>query len=516
MSRWLRRWIIIAIVVLLLAALCAGGLWFWNAHVFVDGQVYPKNADTLDLRGTGITPEHYQKVHALLPDCEILWDVPFQGAYYAQDTREMTLTSLTEGDIAALDCFARLERVDAENCSDYAMLAALKQRRPEVEVTYTVTVNGRMYPSDARKLILTDITEEELALLQWLPELTAVDATAVTDLELIPVLAEALPHCDISYQVPLGGEYYPHTADSLTLTGADPEELAAMLPWLPQVKTVRLTDPIPKAEALLSLPERFPGIAFSWESHLYGTTVTQTATLVDLTDIPLESTDSLKAALACYPNVETVILSGCGLDNETLAAFREAHRAEYKVIWTVRLGTLNVRTDAVYYIPVKYGSYALTDAQVENLRYCEDMVCIDLGHNEITHCDWAAYMPKLKYLVLADAPVKDISGLEGRTQLVFLELFLTQVQDLSPLESCTALEDLNLSYTWCYPGPVSRMPWLKRLWWAQCPWGQSAFRKYLPDTELGFIYASSTGGSWREGQNYYDMRDLVGMGYMTG
>ena len=145
------------------------------------------------------------------------------------------------------------------------------------------------------------------------------------------------------------------------------------------------------------------------------------------------------------------------------------------------------------------------------------MVCVDIGHaKKVTSCAWAANMPKLKYLVLAETGISDISPLEGLEELVFLELFLSRVRDLTPLKSCTALEDINLCYTHGDPAPLGEMKWLKRVWWTGNWKAKRDLPKLLPDTQLEFSSPSSTGKGWREGQHYYAMRDLIGMKYMTG
>lgn len=41
-------------------------------------------------------------------------------------------------------------------------------------------------------------------------------------------------------------------------------------------------------------------------------------------------------------------------------------------------------------------------------------------------------------------------------------------------------------------------------------------REALPNTEFVTNQESSTGGGWRTSQNYYDMRDMLGMHYMHG
>ncbi len=124
-------------------------------------------------------------------------------------------------------------------------------------------------------------------------------------------------------------------------------------------------------------------------------------------------------------------------------------------------------------------------------------------------------MPNLKYLIAADCQLLDIEPLTGLDQLVYLEIFMTRVTDYSPLLTCTALEDLNICYTQGDPEIIKQMTWLKRLWWAGCPIEEEEFQAYLPDTKLSFYRGSSTGRGWRSGQHYYDMRDLLGMPYLT-
>ena len=192
---------------------------------------------------------------------------------------------------------------------------------------------------------------------------------------------------------------------------------------------------------------------------------------------------------------------------------------DIRFVWSVNLGGLEVRTDATYFIPTKY-DVKVSNADLKELKYCVDMVCVDVGHMKyVTRCDWAAHMPKLKYLILADTNVRDITPLTGLKELTFVELFLTPVRDYSPLLTCPSLEDLNLCYTHGDPEPVTRITWLKRLWWAgswtaRVKFGDT-FRENIPGCELNFTTESSTGEGWRTGENYYAMRDLLGMSYMT-
>jgi pyruvate,orthophosphate dikinase len=70
---------------------------------------------------------------------------------------------------------------------------------------------------------------------------------------------------------------------------------------------------------------------------------------------------------------------------------------------------------------------------------------------KIKNCDFVAFMPHLKYLILADTKVTDLTPLTGLKELAFLELFMLDIKDYAPLESLTGLEDLNLYYTFGDP-----------------------------------------------------------------
>ena len=123
-----------------------------NAHIFVEEAAYAKDSTFLDLRNTGVSLEHYETVRSQLPDCEIRYDLPFQGGFYPDDTKELKLSSLTAEEVALLDYLPQLETVDARGCRDYAQLLALQQRRPDCRVRYTVTILDQEYGEDTTEL----------------------------------------------------------------------------------------------------------------------------------------------------------------------------------------------------------------------------------------------------------------------------------------------------------------------------------------------------------------------------
>ena len=132
--------------------------------------------EVLDLRQMAVTAEEYEKLRAALPDCEILWRIPFQGQVWDMDTRELTITELTPEDLEILGLFPQLQTVDASRCPDLEQLAQLKNRYPQLNVEYQVAVGGQQVKSDTEFLELKDADPAELQqALAFLPEVKTVE-----------------------------------------------------------------------------------------------------------------------------------------------------------------------------------------------------------------------------------------------------------------------------------------------------------------------------------------------------
>ena len=235
---------------------------------------------------------------------------------------------------------------------------------------------------------------------------------------------------------------------------------------------------------------------------------------IDLSGMEIESAQWVEERIRDMPKLRKVIMCDCGLGDEEMDALNRRYE-DIRFVWTVRMGRISVRTDTNYFAPVVTGDY-VTEIDLGPLKYCTDVVAVDLGHMAVRTCDWARNMTKLQYLILADTGITDISPLASCEDLIFLELFLTAVRDYSPLLSCTRLEDLNLCYSYGSAEPVKQMTWLKRLWWDGNPYETKGLEEYLPDTECNFSSGSSTGGTWRLGQRYKEQRDILGMPYCVG
>lgn len=507
--------VVIAVILILLAAVIGGAVWFYTSHIFAGGKVFARDAEILDLRGTGISVEEYETLKEQMSDSEILWDVPFQGKAYPNDTTELTITTISEADLELLAYLPELAVIHAEGYTDYAALQKLQDTYPQCQVCYTVTIDGQAYAQDATEVTVAALTEADLELLAYLPQVTRVNADGCRNYDQLKALYEQHPDWQISYQLEIGGKEYDMSVTELTLEKPDMAELAEKLMYLPKLEKVMLVHPDAEAETLLALRESYPEISIQWQVEVLGVEATTEQEEIDISALDVDSTDVIGEIMEYFPDAEKVYVGKCQLDNDTLAAYREEKRADYKVVWQMDVWYVTVRTDDTWFMPGKYKK-GLTQEAAKLLRYCEDMICIDIGHKPVQTIEWVENMPNLKYMILTDTPVRTIEPLRHCKELIYLEIDYTIISDYSPLLECTKLEDLNLGKTHGDITPITQMTWLKNLWWMDLAWDKrDVVQEALPNTHCQFEMGKTSGAGWRELQNYYDMRDILGMYYMS-
>ena len=548
MSKRPKRLLQILLIAAALTGFALGGFQLYSKHyVNLNGVSYPIDAEILDLSGkplrnwerlvrfsrlrqvdlrqTGITPEQYSRLRELLPDCNILWELPFQDGFLSLGTKTLCLSGLTMEEVELLDYLPQLSIVEAWDCRDYDALLALQQRRPECKVLYNVELAGQLYDCDTRSLVLTDLSDPgELQALSYFPRLQSVHFTGkLPPSAELRRLRQERPDTVFTWEKEISGMRLHSSLTELDLSGTrglTSAGLGELLGYFPELAVLYLGRTDLPQEALLALEKGKPGLFVVWDMELCGVSVSRDAAEADLSGQAVTDLPALEEQLSLLPNLERVIMAGCGIPSEEMDELNKRHE-DIRFVWSVNLGGIELRTDATYFAPNKY-YIEVGDDDLQELRYCEDLICVDIGHMRgVTNCDWAVYLPKLRYLIIADTNIRDISPLSNLSELVFLELFMSPIRDYSPLLECKKLEDLNLGYTYGSYEPILQMTWLKRLWWPgnlkALNWSaRSALRQALPDAKMNFVAGSSTGEGWRTGEHYYEMRDLMGMPYMTG
>ena len=511
--------ILIFLAAAVLTALIAlGTVLYLITHVVIDFHSYPRNAQVLDLREEEISVEHYEKLRAQMPGCEIHWNIPFQGGLYPEDTETLKVTALSQEDLRALGCFTQLKTLDAAGCADYENLLAFQENNPQVEVRFEITLSGQTYSNDQTKVELAGLSREEVPLLDCFRDLKTLVLGGGTYTDSLEAIEDYCAQGDVELLVTIGGKELPTDRAAAELTGVTQEEMA-LLSLLPELKQVTFLLPEADAQSLIAYREENPQIQVTWEQEICGVRFSCDVEEVDLSEGEITSLEEVEEAMAYFPDAQSVFLGECGLENDDIAGYRDRVREDYKVVWTVRFGgVFPTRTDTKIFAPgLKGCPVAFTDKISYNLRYCEDIVCMDLGHmGGISDVSFLAYMPNLEYLILAHTSVQYIDAISNCKKLKFLELDWSGIKDLAPLAGCTSLEDLNFGNTWPEVDGILGMTWLKNVYMI---FGSSAdahrIAQALPDTTVITSGTATVASGWRRLPNYYAMRDCLGEPYMN-
>lgn len=529
--------IFLLVLVLVLGAAVAGMAWFLGSHIFVEGHAYPSGAQELDLRSRKLSVAEYEAVREQLPDCEIIWSVPFQGTVRDSNAASLSLTQLSAEDLDMLSYFPELKAVDAAGCRDYELLMELQRRYPNIALEYTVNIGGTEYANTATSVVATDLSDEEISLFAYLPALETVDARACKDTARLAETASTYEKVKLQYQVELLGQTFTESVTQARFEKPDAAQLAGKLPGLTSLKTVHLVEPEGTAEELRQLMAECPNMTITWDKTVLGKTFNSADKEYDLSALALSDTKlpgwtyiamdteetnaiirKVEEAMAYFPNAEKVILPEYCLDNEAMGEFREKMRPEYKVVWSVYITRKPIRTDKEIIHSSAMG-VCFIDEQSYDLKYCEDAVIVDIGHSYIKYIDWLEYMPKLRFLILTDNWIKDLTPISTCKNLEYLEIYWNKhIPDYSPLVECTALRDLNLSGTYADPTPLYQMTWLETLWANDTKFTaeeQQKLRESLPNTLIHIAQADYTAGGWRQVPRYFEMRDMMGLPYNT-
>ena len=240
-----------------------------------------------------------------------------------------------------------------------------------------------------------------------------------------------------------------------------------------------------------------------------GKTYPESAEYIDLGDQVVTDFDGLIAFLEQMPSLRRVDMWATRMDREhcDLLASRFP---DIRWGWTMVLKG----TDHEHLIRTDYTSWSTlhnntstqhTGEDFGILKYCWNLMALDVGHNNVTSLDFLYDLPDLRVLIIACNHVTDITPIASLKNLEYAELFKNDIQDLSPLAGLPHLLDLNICFNHVEDyAPLKSLTTLKRLW-------MFASQKYnvqpdradvddlaaaLPDTQIDSTHYS-TAGTWR-------------------
>lgn len=455
--------ITVLVILAVLSVAAAGGMlayiYYQNTHIFVEGQAYPLDATYLDLREEDISFAHFDAVQSQLPGCTVVWNVPFQGKKVSSDSAEITISNPSSEDIRILgQYFPKLRTINAGGCDNYETLEQMQAALPQVKVAYQIALGGSFVDPAVTELDLEpgdydlDTLKEALLYLRQVTDVTIhkLDLT----LEQFQTLREAFPEITFHYTVYLLDQEQSSDVTALDLSRmqeTDLDQVARKLSLLPELETVELcgsdgTSKLTEQEAK-TLIAAAPDAVFHYAFDFYGQTLSTDMEEVKLKGLKISDDEeqTVRDALDLLSNCKRFVLEDCGLSNETLAKLRDDYRDRTKIVWRVYFGKGSSLTD----VQVIRCVYDLKDSNCSALRYCEDAVYADFGHDEyLNDSSFLEGMTSLEVVILSGSPIKDLTPLANCKNLRILEIAnCGYVTDLSPLAACEKLEMLNISYT---------------------------------------------------------------------
>ena len=330
---------------------------------------------------------------------------------------------------------------------------------------------------------------------------------------------------------PAATEAIRTTVAAVTTTVAVPQTAVAQVTAAPKTETKPVKAepaPLPAPEAEKN-PAAQPVPAEAAESDGSSVTYKGKQFSTDITELDLSGKKiseaelpELKEIAAKLPNLQKLILCDCGLSNETLANLQ--NELGIRVVWRVKLGTKwSLRTDAVAFsvLIMDYKHVRMTSADLEVLKYCPDLLALDLGHQAITDLSKIAeYLPNLRLLILADNQISDLSPLANLQHLHYLELFVNRVTDLSPLSGLKELVDVNISYNPISDiSPLLNAPMMQRVWLEHTNVsadGVNQLRETYPEAKIVNIGKGSVDQGWRWGNARYEQMMKMWYGNFYG
>lgn len=484
----------------------------------------------LDLEGNDISPEQYDSLRKAYPDCEIIWDVPMSFGKYSSLTEALSPASMSVEDISMLPYFEKLNYINLSSAGiNDSLYEAVKSEVPGCTVVWETEISGETYPLDIREITLSgkDLTREALdkviATFELLETVTVNDC-AFTVPEQTAILND---HPDISFNwdIVLLGKKYDQNVTELSfrkLSADQISELKQAGAVLKNVQKIDFGNETWNVEDIASLSESFNRAHVICSFYLIDRMVSTTDTDLDFSG--RKNIDVSVFDKACYvmKDLSRVVMCDCGIDDETMDALN--HKFDgVRFIWTVYVTRYYpLRTDRTYFCGsdrpnAGYVAVSLNDEEIQPLKYCTDMIAMDLGHMHFTNVDFVKDMKQLKYLVIACGYVHDISMISECESLYYLEMYFNQINSIEPILACKNLRYLNIGSTWGYDqSPVFEMDFLEYLWYTHNWFSEEdleRLHKALPNTVcyLENENADALGNGWKSMQVYYDMRDIMHM-----
>lgn len=506
---------------------------FFSQYFPYKSMMIKRGSTDLDLRAADLTVAEYHELQEKLPNCRIVWSIPIGAQKFDSTASEITIDSLDAGDVELFGLFEDLQIIHATDLECYETLAGMADALPGCQIDWSIHIGDCVVPRSETVLDLSGAQVESgelLTELKWLEQLERVELSeAAFSAQERAELREAYPNVIFNWPVEVAGKTWMSTDTHLSYAGEQPDAnaLIAATGEFYAVEELDLSGCGFTTEELLLLHGAYPDARIQSELTIFGKTFTTAAEELDLSGTAMEDSQTLEKVLPLMHSLTWVDMCDCGLPNEVMDDLNKRYDP-IRFVWKVHFSVYTLRTDASFFcasdLPGNgYVAIKMTDEQLEPLKYCEDLIALDLGHMRYTDLSFLENMPKLQYLILVEAKFTDITPIGTLKDLVYLEIFVNTIEDISPLLNCPELKHLNIGYTSGFDTSVlKQFTGLERLWYPGNTMSEEEIAELeaaLPNTQCHLPAGDpdgSTGNGWREADIYFEMRNIFNMHYMPG
>ena len=477
----------------------------------------------VDTRGAQLTADQISLLRQRFPAVTFLTiTAPGGGDMSADDTSALIVVTSPEDAEDALARFPSLQKAALTGAAftpgDYKSLTT---RHPDVDITCQIKIYDHIWPSDAAFIdmsachtdqnLLSDLAVFDRMTLLKLPELSPSEALAIIG---------ALKGVDVTYLI--GGTTISDETQTLDLRGRgvpEPEYLFALCQTAPNLTRVYIDDP--DVEKRAALRDAGAGVELIYNMTLLGETCSTETREIDFGQRSVTDEEALQLddALPYMPHLEKVSMYESRLSQETMDHLFDTYPDVF-FGWTfyVGHGSWELRSDITAFSTLNTSrSTRRPTEEFRNLRFCKNLMALDLGHNAIDDISWLSAYPHMRILILADNKISDFSVLSELKELEYAELFINELPSFDCLANHDRLVDLNICYDMVV-GTTSRdditplftLTNLERLWIYHNGLNEdqlNQLREALPNTQIE-TPKESTGAGWRDHWRFRVMIDM--------
>ena len=375
---------------------------------------------------------------------------------------------------------------------------------------FDVRVNGKSYPKETEYFTVTDKNIEDYSIFNKFDHLKTLDLTSIdiSPSEYDSISSKVNDRTVILWNVPLGNKKFSNISRTLDISPDLNITDASVIKYFISLNSVKISS-IPSSELLLNIcksaREVNPDVVINCSTSVYGVDVGSETDFLDLNAVEIDDLTELDCLLGAMPNIKTVEICSCKLENEVIAALKDKY-PDRKIVWAIRISKNVIRTDAqVFSILGKMKYNDLTSEAFSPLfRYCTELRALDLGHCNVSDLSEITNLKHLHTLILADNSVSDVSPLAELKELVYIEIQYNKIKDATPFGELPNLEDLYIVHNSGLRNitALANCKKLKRAQFAACHINMaeySSLRKQVPeDCHLTFEdYGVMTLTHWR-------------------